>query len=138
MKQDREVIDLINKAKESLGAAKLLQEEGFHDFSASRSYYAMFYIAEAILLTKNLAFSKHKSVIAAFGQHFANPGIVPLHLHRYLIDAFDLRQAGDYETSRMVTCEQAEMLLRYAKEFFSEIVLFLKRQGYDLEKTEEG
>jgi uncharacterized protein (UPF0332 family) len=136
MKQEPEITNLVKKARGSLEAAELLQERGFYDFSISRSYYAMFYITQAILLTKNLSFSKHKAVIASFGEHFANPGIVPIHLHRYLIDAFDLRQTGDYGTSEKLSQKQSEMLLRYAKEFIQEITLFLKREGYDLGKTE--
>jgi len=34
--------DLLLKAQASLNAAHLLHGEGFHAFSASRSYYAMF------------------------------------------------------------------------------------------------
>jgi len=33
---------LINKAKDSLGAAKALVTGGYNDFAASRAYYAMF------------------------------------------------------------------------------------------------
>ena len=33
---------LINKAKDSLGAAKSLERDGYYDFAASRAYYAMF------------------------------------------------------------------------------------------------
>jgi len=54
MKRDRDISELLKKAKESLEAAKSLFKSRFYDFSASRSYYAMFYITEAILLTKNL------------------------------------------------------------------------------------
>lgn len=61
--KDKDISDLINKAKESLNAARHLLEGGYPDFSASRSYYAMFYSAEAMLITKNLSFSKHKTVI---------------------------------------------------------------------------
>lgn len=46
MKHDLEITELLNKAKESLEAAELLQDEGCHDFSASRPYYAMFYVAQ--------------------------------------------------------------------------------------------
>jgi hypothetical protein len=35
---------LINKAKDSLGAAKNLVRDGYFDFAASRAYYAMFYV----------------------------------------------------------------------------------------------
>lgn len=41
--------ELLAKAKESLSASKLLFENQFYDYSVSRSYYTMFYIAEAFL-----------------------------------------------------------------------------------------
>ena len=49
--------DLLEQARASLGAARLLLTQGYHGFAASRAYYAMFYIAEAFLLGKDLAFS---------------------------------------------------------------------------------
>jgi uncharacterized protein (UPF0332 family) len=45
----------------------------------------MFYVAEAFLLNKGLAFGKHSAVIAAFGEHFTKTGIVPPEFHRYLM-----------------------------------------------------
>jgi uncharacterized protein (UPF0332 family) len=36
---------LLQKASDSLKAAKLLADQGFYDFAASRAYYSMFYIA---------------------------------------------------------------------------------------------
>lgn len=59
---------LLTKADESLQAARLLTQEGFHGFAVSRAYYAMLYIAEALLPTDGLAFSKHSAVISAFGR----------------------------------------------------------------------
>ena len=47
-----EQVDLLRKAGESLGAAKLMEKQGYHDFAASRAYYTMFYVAEALLLEK--------------------------------------------------------------------------------------
>ncbi len=63
--------DLLQKATSSLEAAKVLLENGFPEFAASRAYYAMFYIAEAFLEGERLSFSKHSAVISAFGQQFA-------------------------------------------------------------------
>ncbi len=68
---------LLNKAQASLDAARLLASQNFHDFVVSRAYYAMLYIAEALLLEHNLAFSKHSAVIAAFGQNFAKTERAP-------------------------------------------------------------
>ncbi len=65
--------DLLLKAQQSLGAAKLLLDHNYPDQATSRAYYAMFYIAEAFLEGQGLSFSKHSAVIAAFGREFAKP-----------------------------------------------------------------
>ena len=68
---------LIEKAQASLNAARLLFDEHYFGFAASRAYYAMFYVVEALLLEEGSAFSKHSAVIAAFGQLFVKTGRVP-------------------------------------------------------------
>ena len=77
MKEDMDISELMQKAKESLEAAKSLCRDGFYGFSVGRSYYSMFYVAEALLLTKNLSFSKHSAVIGAFGKEFVKTEIMP-------------------------------------------------------------
>lgn len=93
---DKDILGLIKKARESLTAARELLKLNYADFSASRAYYAMFYASEALLLTRNLYFSKHKGVISAFGKEFVKTGEFPPNLHRYISEAFDARQAADY------------------------------------------
>jgi uncharacterized protein (UPF0332 family) len=63
--------DLLLQARDSVAAAKILHAGGHHGFAASRAYYAMFYVAEAFLLGKGLAFSKHSGVYAAFDGSFS-------------------------------------------------------------------
>jgi uncharacterized protein (UPF0332 family) len=70
--------DLLQKAISSLEAARVLLINEFPEFSASRAYYAMFYVAEAFLEGKEISFSKHSAVISAFGQQFARTGRVLL------------------------------------------------------------
>lgn len=77
---------LVRKAQASIASARLLLENGYPDFAISRAYYAMFYVAEALLLMLGLSFSKHGGVIVAFGQHLAKTGRVPVAFHRYLIE----------------------------------------------------
>ncbi|MEX2706693.1 MAG: HEPN domain-containing protein [Candidatus Freyrarchaeum guaymaensis] len=48
---------------------------GDYDSCVSRCYYAMFFLAEAVLLTKGLRASSHKGVISLFGKHFVKTGI---------------------------------------------------------------
>ena len=130
MNTDKDISELIEKAKESLDAAKSLFKDGFYDFSVGRSYYAMFYTAEAVLLTKNLSFSKHSAVIAAFGKEFVKPAILPKKLREYLVSAFDIRQLGDYGAPGSVNKERAQSLIEETKEFIETIEGHLTRGGY--------
>jgi len=84
----------IQKAQDSLRAARLLRENDLIDFAASRAYYAMFYVAEAFLIGRGLKFQKHGSLIAAFGQHFVKTGLIPAHFHQNLIKSYNKRISG--------------------------------------------
>ena len=118
----REQQGLLEKAARSLNAARRLKETGFAEFSASRSYYTMFYVAEAFLEGEGVSFSRHSAVIAAFGQRFARPRRIPVEFHRYLISAEQTRLRGDYNIEPNVTeleaaelIDRAEEMLEFAK-----------------------
>lgn len=108
---------LLRKARSSLDAARLLASQQFYDFAVSRAYYTMFYAAEALLLNKALAFSKHSAVIAAFGQHFAKTGEAPQELHRYLIQGMDSRNVGDYDIGIGLSADEAAEQIAHAEAF---------------------
>lgn len=109
--------DILEKAGQSLAAAKHLLAGCYHDFAASRAYYAMFYAAQALLEGKGLSFSKHSAVIAAFGKHFASTGAIPEELHRWLIKAQELRHSADYGNVNEVSGEEAQSVITRAEEF---------------------
>lgn len=68
--KDTDIAPLMKKAKISIAAAKELLNAGYPEFSVGRSYYAMFYVSQALLLTKDIVFSKHSAVISAIGKEF--------------------------------------------------------------------
>ncbi len=117
MKEEKDILELLTKAKESLKAAEMLFDGGFYDFSASRSYYAMFYATEAVLLSKSLSFSKHSAVIAAFGKEFIKTKIFPQKMRDSLVSAFELRHMGDYGSPGSVSKEKARALIEQTKGF---------------------
>jgi uncharacterized protein (UPF0332 family) len=109
--------ELLEKAYISLTAARLLLQGSLPDFAVSRAYYAMFYVAQALLEGEGMAFSKHSVVIAAFGRHFARTGKAPIEFHQYLLKAQELRQSGDYGPPRAVTLEDARDQIARAENF---------------------
>ncbi len=44
MSEDKDISELMQKAKESLEAAKSLPRDGFYGFSAARSYYSISHV----------------------------------------------------------------------------------------------
>ncbi len=90
---------LIAKASNSIKAAQILFNEEIYDVSTSRAYYAMFYFAEAFLISEGLSFSKHSTVISKFGETFAKTNRLPSEYHRYLIEAEQARIRSDYDSA---------------------------------------
>ncbi len=118
---------LRRKSEKSFGEAKLLFEQGFYEGAISRAYYAMFYLGKAVLATKDLSRQKHSAVIAAFGEHFANTGILPQELAAKIKEAFEERHEADYDFEISKTKEDAELVLKYADEFAKEVISYLDK-----------
>lgn len=122
-----EIQQLLNYANESHEAAKVLIDGGFIGFSAAQSYYTMFYLTEALLLSKGLHFSSHSAVIAAFGKEFAKTGLLDPKFHRYLIAAEERREDGHYGGGRKVSDEDALESFRWAAEFKTAVEVYLSK-----------
>ena len=105
------VLELLDKAVQSIRAAELLLNEGYFSFAANRAYYSMFYAVEALLLSRELSFSRHSGVMAAFGKEFVKTGAFDSRFHRYLLHAFKLRNAGDYGAVQAVSEENARQVI---------------------------
>jgi uncharacterized protein (UPF0332 family) len=120
---------LIERANKYIKSAEVLIAQEDYESSVSRTYYAMFYSAEAILLTKDLSFSSHKGVISGFGEHFVKTGIFPREMGRELNRAFEKRQVGDYGHTFVISREEAEQVLAKGRVFIEEIVRKLKTEN---------
>lgn len=121
---------LVEKAERYVRSAELLRDQGDYDSAASRLYYAMFYCAEAVLLTKRLSFSKHKGVIAGFGRHVVKTGELPAEMHQWLCEAFDKRQLGDYASSSSLDEDDIRDLQGKAERFIQQAKTFLQQKGF--------
>ena len=116
---------LLAKARRSLDNARRSLEAGDADFAASRAYYAMFYAAEAILLSRGLVFSKHAAVIAEFTREFVRSGEFATEYGRALRDAFDERIVADYQAGEEFPVSRGQRLLTRAEAFVTAARTFL-------------
>lgn len=120
-------MDFIEKAERFLNTAGHALDTQDYDSSVSRSYYAMFFMAEAVLFTKGLTASSHKGVISLFGEHFVKTEIFERDLGKALNDAYDERLLGDYGVGFTVNEEEAKDLLETAQNFVKILKFYLKR-----------
>ena len=123
-----EIEDLLDRAKRNLRVAGDIFGGDDYDIAISRAYYAMFYAAEAALLSRGVARSRHSGVIAAFNEYFVSTGLLPDIPARALPGAFDQRNQADYG-NEAVSEEQARVLLRDAERFVEAVDGLLKSQS---------
>lgn len=96
--------------------------------AASRSYYAMFYAATALLAHRSLAFSKHSGVIDGYGKEFSRTGALDPKYHKWLIRAFRIRNTADYALDTILTEDDVTELLAQAREFVQAARDYLTRE----------
>ena len=68
---------------------------------------------------------ENRGAIAAFGKEFARSGALDRKFHRYLLDAQDARNVGDYGVGPGVTTTLAREALDWAREFIATAEQFL-------------
>ncbi len=125
-----ELKPLIEKAKRALKSATLLLDNEDYEATVSRTYYAMFYAVEALLLTKNIKFKSHRGVISGFGQNFIKTNIFPKEMSRQLRNAMDKRYEGDYEYTTKISKDEADELLKTGKSFVNKIIKYLNENAH--------
>lgn len=126
----KEVKSLLARSQRYTKSARLLINDKDYESATSRIYYAMFYVTEALLLTKGLSFSSHKAVLSAFGEHFVKTDVFPKDLSKFLTRAFEKRQISDYEFTFVISEKEAKELLKEAENFIASAVEYLKKEDY--------
>jgi uncharacterized protein (UPF0332 family) len=133
MAENRETIRLyLQAAAEELQAAQHNINGGYYGVAVSRAYYAIFYAASAALLTQGIERHKHSAVLAAFRQYFVKPGKIETRFSDIFGEAFELRQATDYDMLITTDREQATALLQHAQEFVERMQGFIQAEEYDV------
>lgn len=108
---------LMLNAEETLHAAEMLLKEEFLRDAVNRAYYAVFYIAEALLNEKDLRFKKHGTVHGSFSQHFIKTKIFDAKYHKLLLKSFGQRMLGDYDEITRFTPDEVSRIIEQAWEF---------------------
>jgi uncharacterized protein len=118
---------LLDRALDSLEVAEAVLDMNKPEIAAGRAYYAMFYVAEALLAEKDLEFSTHGQVIGAYGLHFAKTKELDPKFHRWLVDSFDIRVTGDYNVDENISASIVANLISQAHEFLEAAREYMKK-----------
>ena len=119
---------LMFNAEETLQAAEVLFKELYLRDAVNRAYYAVFYIAEALLNEKDLRFKKHGTVHGSFSQHFVKTGIFDSKYHKLITRSFGQRMLGDYDEVTKFSADEVSGILEQAWEFLETAKRYLASQ----------
>ncbi len=126
LKYAGEITANLQRAEASIQAAKELASKSYYDFVASRTYYAAFYAATALLLSKELEFSRHSGVIASIHQRFVKTGKLDKRHGKDLNWLFELRGVGDYGATIHVSQQDAVRAIEIAEDFLETTKLLIQ------------
>jgi uncharacterized protein (UPF0332 family) len=115
---------------EELKYSRLLINEGAYRIATSRLYYAIFTLATAALLTRDILRHKHAGVLAAFNQFIVKPGFIEPEYGRIFHEAFKACQEADYSDSAEFTEEETKCMLNNAERFGRRIEEYLRNEGF--------
>ena len=115
----------LEKAEQAIVATKALVQANTMGFAAGRAYYAIFYVASAILCEKGMHFRKHSGVHAAFGEHLVKTGALDAKYHRWLLEAYNKRVEGDYGVDVVILEKDVNEMLDQASKFLEEANRYL-------------
>ena len=117
---------LLEKTDKALEDAQYLYfERKSYEAAISRAYYAMFYAAEAALLTRGEITVTHRGLSVLFSKHFIKDGFIEPEYGRMLSNAFRQRQLSDYEIRYEANELDANQVITNAEAFIRRIKSFL-------------
>ena len=114
---------LLKKAQKYLQSAAVLLELEDYDSSVSRSYFAMFYAAQAALLYEGHTIPVTQGIRSAFISQFVESGRFPDRAGKALTEAAEFQEVGDYAQDFAVRRVDAEHVLQEAEAFVNSIDL---------------
>lgn len=116
-------------ARDCLHTAKINREIGDYRAAANRSYYAIFHAMRAVLALAEVDMSKHSGVMAEFRKRYLKTEILDRKLSTTITQAFEVRNASDYDDFYIVAKEDVDLQIDSAAEFMRAIAEYLVSQG---------
>ena len=108
------------KADMALDDAAFLTDAGKFGLAANRLYYALYYAASALLLSKGISTKRHSGLMTQIHMHFVKTGILSSDEGALFKVMFSLRHEDDYED--FIEVEKADI-----EEYTPQVTALVKR-----------
>ena len=132
------ITELIKKTDAALSSSQALLSNGDVEGSVNRSYYAMFYIANATILSlhpsrRHDTYKSHNGAITEFNKLLVKEGIVSKDIGKNLSQVFAHRINADYSFAA-IDNNTANLSLEKSKEFVNYTKAIIKIIDYSRTK----
>ena len=91
---------------------------GDYRAAANRSYYAVFHAMRAVLALDEVDMSKHSGIMAEFRRRYLKTEILDRKLSATISQAFEVRNASDYDDFYIVSREDVDLQIDKATGLF--------------------
>ena len=118
-----------DRARDCLHTAKVNREISDYRAAANRSYYAIFHSMRAVLALEEVDMSKHSGVMAEFRKRYLKTELLDRNLSAIITQAFEVRNASDYDDFYIVAKEDVDLQIDHAIQFMRAVVDYLIVQG---------
>lgn len=118
----------MNRAEETLNAAKRELHAEDYRTANNRAYYAVFHAIRALLALDGADYKKHSGVLAHFNQYYIKTGVFPVSFSEIVGNASEIRNDSDYDDFYICSKEQTVMLVDSVKVVVATIGDYLNKQ----------
>jgi uncharacterized protein (UPF0332 family) len=116
---NEDIKNSLDLALDTFDDAKFLAQYARYRGAVNRCYYAYYYLAKGILVTKGIVAKTHKGLNSEFGRVFIKSAEIPLEYGEYLGYLFRERQTADYEPDEEIGKEEIDKALFMVEEFIN-------------------
>ncbi len=116
----------LSKAKELLGDAKILFDNGRYNSVVSRLYYACYHATVALMLTKQIQSKTHKGLAVLLHKEFVSKGVFDPKRSAFFSELMQERTLDDYGDFLIVDKEDIMSFMQPAIEYVDYIQKFIE------------
>ena len=112
----------MENAQKMLSEVESHRENGFYNTAVNRMYYACYYAATAMLISRGIEVKSHDGVRLNLGKYVVMEGRLSPDLGRFYSRLFSKRSTGDYDDFINHTLTTVDELLPQARQLISTLL----------------